>query len=232
MRGMAFFELDERGRALDRVLAFSDGVFAIAITLLVLAFRVPVLHGLNENRRLLDSLLSEGDLLVGFAVSFFVIARFWMTHHRLSVLLRHVDSRFIALNLAFLAFVVFLPFPAEIIGLYGGTTTAAVFYAGTLMVTSAMSATLWTYAFSNRLVDDHSPRVLVRQAWIRSGFLIAVFGLSIPVAFLDPGNAELVWLLLLTQAVIPSRFWGETPSSASTRSAAPRPSERPTRKES
>ena len=50
-----------------------------------------------------------------------------MTHHRLSVLLRHVDTRFIALNLVFLAFVVFLPFPAEIVGLYGGTTTAAVF---------------------------------------------------------------------------------------------------------
>jgi uncharacterized membrane protein len=218
---MTFFDLDETGRGLDRVLNFSDGVFAIAITLLVLAFHVPNLHGDNLNHRLLDALLSQGSLLIGFAISFFAIARLWMAHHRLTLVLRRLNTRFIALNLLFLAFVVFLPFPTAIVGLYGGTTTGVVFYAVALSITTTMSTTVWTYAFRAGLVDDHAPPGLVRQGWMRSGFLILVFGISIPVAFVSPGNAELVWLLLFAQALIPARFWGSDETSAPTRSRHP-----------
>lgn len=196
---MTFFDLDERGRGLDRALAFSDGVFAIAITLLVLAFRVPNLHGDNLNHRLLDALLKQGSLLVGFSVSFFVIARLWMSHHRLSLLLRQVDTRFMALNVVFLAFVVFLPFPAEIVGLYGQTTVGVVFYAATMCVTLIISAAVWTYAFRHQLVDPRAGPDALRQAWLRAGFPVVVFAISIPVAFLVATNAELVWILLVAQ---------------------------------
>ena len=210
---MAFFELDERGRGLDRVLAFSDGVFAIAITLLVLAFRVPVLHGPNLNHRLLDALFHQGSLLVGFSVSFFVIARLWMSHHRLSLLLRHVDTPFIAVNLLFLAFVVFLPFPAEIVGLYGDTTTGVVFYAATMCVTLTMSAVVWTYAFRHHLVDERVGPDVLRQTWLRTGFAVAVFAISIPVSFFVTANAELVWILLATQRWVLPHFGGRDSAS-------------------
>ena len=196
---MAEAELDERGRALDRVINFSDGVFAIAITLLVLNFKLPHVGGRNVNRKLLDALGHDTGLLFGFAISFFVIARYWMSHHRLSVLLRRVDTQFIVLNLVFLAFVVFIPFPAEVLGTYSATTTAVVFYAGTMVLTGTLSGTTWEYALRRGLDDGRASVEARREALLRSAILVAVFLASIPVAFIDAGAAQLMWLLLLVQ---------------------------------
>ena len=196
---MAEAELDERGRALDRVINFSDGVFAIAITLLVLNFKLPHVGGRSVNRKLLDALGHDTGLLFGFAISFFVIARYWMSHHRLSVLLRRVDTQFIVLNLVFLAFVVFIPFPAEVLGTYSATTTAVVFYAGTMVLTGTLSGTTWEYALRRGLDDGRASVEARREALLRSAILVAVFLASIPVAFIDAGVAQLMWLLLLVQ---------------------------------
>src|SRR5258708_20494921 len=122
MAVVTYPELDESGRGLDRTIGFSDGVFAIAITLLVLNFRVPQVPSHGVDAHLLDALTDETGTLTGFVVSFYVVARFWIAHHRLSVLLRRVDSTFIALNLVFLGAIVFLPFPTEILARYGHST--------------------------------------------------------------------------------------------------------------
>ena len=153
---------------MDRVINFSDGVFAIAITLLVLNFKLPHVGGRNVNRKLLDALGHDTGLLFGFAISFFVIARYWMSHHRLSVLLRRVDTQFIVLNLVFLAFVVFIPFPAEVLGTYSATTTAVVFYAGTMVLTGTLSGTTWEYALRRGLDDGRASVEARREALLRS----------------------------------------------------------------
>jgi uncharacterized membrane protein len=190
-------DVDERGRGLDRVINFSDAVFAIAITLLVLNLRTPHLSGHDLDGRLLDALGHDTGLLVGFVISFFVIARFWITHHRLSLLLRKVDTTFMVLNLVFLAFIVFIPFPAEILGSYGSTTTAVVFYAGSMAATGVMSAATWEYAL-RRGLDDGRASVDTRQRveW-RSASMVVVFAASIPVAFIDPNAAKVMWVLLI-----------------------------------
>lgn len=161
---MAAAEVDEEGRSFDRVIGFSDGVFAIAITLLVLNFHIPHISGAHTGTKLLHDLLDQGDLLVGFAVSFFVVARFWLSHHQLSRVLRGVDRRFIVLNLVFLAFIVFVPYPAEVVGLYGNTTTAVVFYAGTMCLTGLLGAALYEYAFSADLIRVKDPAALHRRS--------------------------------------------------------------------
>jgi uncharacterized membrane protein len=202
---VSLVELDERGRALDRVLAFSDGVFAIAITLLVLNFRVPHLTGTqNRDTRLFHSLSHDSGLFIGFIVSFYSIARFWIAHHSLSLVLRRVNAQFVALNLVFLAFIVFLPFPTELVGVYGNTATAIVFYAGTLVVTSALSWVLWQYAHRRRLTDERAVH-LTRRAETRSALTAAVFGLSIPLAFADTGLAKLSWGLLVAAQLVTRR---------------------------
>jgi uncharacterized membrane protein len=204
-------ELDERGRALDRVINFSDGVFAIAITLLVLNFKLPHVGGRSVNRKLLDALGHDTGLLFGFAISFFVIARYWMSHHRLSVLLRRVDTQFIVLNLVFLAFIVFIPFPAEVLGTYSATTTAVVFYAGTMVLTGTLSGTTWEYALRRGLDDGRASVEARREALLRSAMLVAVFLASIPVAFADAGAAQLRWLLLLVQRPFARRLSRSAP---------------------
>ena len=137
---------EERGRALSRVIAFSDGVFAIAITLLVLNFRVPDVSGPNLNHKLLDALYDDWGLWLSYGLSFLIIAKFWTVHHRLSLLLRRIDSRFIALNLVFLACVVVLPFPTELLGTYGDTITATVLYAAAMTLAGLASGALWEHA--------------------------------------------------------------------------------------
>src|SRR5260370_8201530 len=102
MTVVTYPELDESGRGLDRTIGFSDGVFAIAITLLVLNFRVPQVPSHGVDAHLLDALTDETGTLTGFVISFYVIARFWIAHHRLSFLLRHPDSVFTLLHLSFL----------------------------------------------------------------------------------------------------------------------------------
>jgi uncharacterized membrane protein len=189
--------VDERGRGLDRVINFSDAVFAIAITLLVLNLRTPHLTGHDLDHRLLDALGHDTGLLIGFVISFFVIARFWITHHRLSLLLRRVDTTFMVLNLVFLALIVFIPFPAEILGSYGGTTTAVVFYAGSMVATGLMSGATWEYALRRGLDDGRASVDARQQAERRTVSVVAVFAASIPVAFIDPNAAKLMWVLLI-----------------------------------
>jgi len=184
-------------RALDRVIFFSDAVFAIAITLLVLNLRVPHLTGHDLDGRLLGALGDDTGLLVGFVISFYVIARFWITHHRLSILLRRVDTPFMVLNLVFLAFIVFIPFPAEILGTYGSTTTAVVFYAGSMVATGLMSWATWEYALRARLDDGRASAETRQRAERRSASMVAVFAASIPVAFIDTTAAQVMWVLLV-----------------------------------
>jgi len=189
-------EPEESGRGRDRALAFSDGVFAIAITLLVLNLKTPHVSGPNTGGKLLDALGNERGVLIGFAISFYVIARFWLTHHRLSLRLRRVDGRFLVTNLLLLAFIVFLPFPTELLGLYGGTTAAVVLYAGTMVCVAGLSLVLWEYARRTHLMAPMSAAEL-RENHERAVVPVVVFAISIPLAFASTTAAQLSWVLLV-----------------------------------
>jgi uncharacterized membrane protein len=199
---VAYPHLDERGRGLDRVVNFSDGVFAIAITLLVLNFRLPHVASHGADSHLFHALTDESDTFMGFAVSFYVIARYWMVHHRLSIFLRRVDPGFIGLNLVFLASVVFLPFPTEVLGVYGDTVTALVFYAVAMTATGLLSTAVWEYAYSRGLMDPRLTPAWRRGGWVRGLTVPVVFATSIPIAFLDPSVAQLWWILLIGQRAV------------------------------
>jgi len=194
-------EPEEHGRGRDRALSFSDGVFAIAATLLVLNLKAPHLTGSNLDQQLRHALGKDGGVLLGFVISFYVIARYWMVHHRLSLLLRRVDGRFIVINLMLLAFIVFLPFPAEIIGLYGSTVTAVVLYSATMVAIGVLSLTLWEYAMRAQLMG-HVPAATVQATRTRSLIPITVFGSSIPLAFLSPSAAQVWWVLLVAYPLL------------------------------
>jgi uncharacterized membrane protein len=192
---------EESGRGRDRALAFSDGVFAIAITLLVLNLKVPHLSGPNLGEQLAHALKKEGGVIIGFVISFYVIARYWLVHHRMSLRLRRVDIPFLVINLVFLAFIVFLPFPTEVLGLYGETTTAVVLYAGTMVVVGSLSGLLWEYARRAHLIGTLTPAER-REGWQRSITPVVIFAASIPIAFASATVAQLSWLLLVGTQVV------------------------------
>lgn len=174
-----------------RIVAFSDGVFSIAITLLVLNLTIEKHLASDE---VAHALLEQWESLLSYAISFAVIARFWLNHHRFFGQVTAFDSRLIALNMVYLAFVVLIPFSSEVLGEYGGQTPSVVLYSanlaavvivGFVMITDARRAGLTT-------IDER----MQREGAIRAAFIGGVFLLSIPLAFVDSGIAPLIWLLL------------------------------------
>ncbi|HXY72511.1 MAG TPA: TMEM175 family protein [Actinomycetota bacterium] len=189
----------EDEKALDRIVYFSDAVFAIAMTLLGVELRVPVFQaGLNVrqgNEQLWHALRGMGGEFYAFALSFFVLGLFWMAHHRKFRLIRRYDDRLLWANLLFLFSVAFLPFPTAVLGRYGGEV-ATIFYAAAMAVTGLLSGYITLYAYrGHRLIDPDVDDRLIRH-WIQRAFLPpAVFLASIPIALGSPKIAQYVWLL-------------------------------------
>ena len=106
----------ERGsEEFSRLLAFSDGVFAIAMTLLVVGIAVPTLADGGDVGQLADALNDLVPNFTSFFISFTVIGRYWVAHHHFFSMLRRVDGRLIWVNLLYLAFIAFLPFPTALV---------------------------------------------------------------------------------------------------------------------
>src|SRR5919107_1528687 len=116
-----------RRRVSNRIIGFSDGVFAIAITLLVLTINVP--SNLTSSEDVSGFLWQALPQLVAYAAAFMVIGTFWLRHHRMLMLCRAVDGRMLVLNLVFLAFVCLLPFPTDLLGNVQTATTVIAFCA-------------------------------------------------------------------------------------------------------
>ena len=180
----------------ERVLFFSDAVFAIAITLLVVDIRVPISRaGINAGHELHDA---ERQIL-GFAISFLVIGLFWMGHHRLYRYITALDRRLIFLNLLFLGTIAFAPYPTAL--LFASSTdqvAATVFYATCVAGAGLVELVLWLYAIrADGLVPASVSPALRRYETLLLLPVPVVFGLSIPVAFAAPFVAPFTWILLL-----------------------------------
>ena len=180
----------------SRIVAFSDGVFAIAITLLVLSLHIREhLHGESLGSALWDQ---RQDLLA-YAISFAVIGRFWVIHHRFFGEVTGFDGRLLALNIFYLAWIVLIPFSSEVLGDHGGDTDAVVLYAINLAVVAVLG---WVMAF-----DAHRGGLTTiapdeeREFRVRAFFVAIVFLASIPVAIASPVLAPLLWLILFLDPV-------------------------------
>jgi uncharacterized membrane protein len=198
----------EQGRGLDRVIAFSDGVFAIAITLLVLNFKLPEVSGPDLDQQLFDAIADDWGLWISFALSFAIIARFWVVHHRLSMLLRKIDTTFLVLNLVLLAFVVVLPYPTEILGEYG-TQTAVAVYAAAMALTGLASAILWAHARRGGLMDPRVDPAWNKHSTMRGFMVPVVFGVSIPLVLLGTEYAQVFWLWVFVLGIVLRHRYGD-----------------------
>jgi len=174
-----------------RVVAFSDGVFAIAITLLVLTIEIPE-HTLS----IYDQLLSERGDLLAFALSFAVLAKLWGFHHRFFAGLGEFDQGLIWLNFAYLAFITLVPFSCELIGDYYADPVAIITYAANMAALGIVGVVMTEYSFRRDLVK---PEVAAERAdqtgpanWIVPGIFLA----SVPAAFISPFAAIAMWLLI------------------------------------
>lgn len=179
----------EKGRQLDRVNAFSDGVFTIAATLLVLSIDLPT----GSVDQLSDKLPDLVEPTLTYFLSFAVIGRFWLRHHQLFGRLRFSDQRFATINLVFLSFVALLPAPTELLGRYPGRTAPVVIYAANLLIMSLLLRWLFHDSEARGLTDIElgAQERNSLGAWIMTG----AFFVSIPLAFVIPRLTLLLWIV-------------------------------------
>lgn len=171
----------------SRLEAFSDGVFAIAITLLIIEVAVPEGHG-----PLLERLVDQWPSYLVYALSFATIGVMWMNHHNILPLIARASHGLVVANLALLLVVAFIPFPTKVLGEnlrevpFADKRTAALFYNGTFFFMAVAYNTFWQIAaWRNRLINagcEARAAAVSRVYWPGSPAYIA----AIAVAFWNP----------------------------------------------
>ncbi|HLI01031.1 MAG TPA: TMEM175 family protein [Acidimicrobiales bacterium] len=167
-----------------RVEAFSDGVFAFAITLLVVTIAQP-----NDYRHLAAELGRRWPALAAYVVSFSTIGIMWLNHHSIFGHFAGVDRRLVYLNLLLLMTLAFLPYPTEVLGqalARGDARTAAVVYGATMTANAAAWTALWLYASTRRrLLQPAFPESERRTATLLFNAGSLAYAAAIGVAFVD-----------------------------------------------
>ena len=176
------FERSGMSLEFDRFAFFSDAVYAIALTLLVIGIAVPTLEDARSSREMWDALVDLVEEFVAFFVAFAVIGRYWLAHHRFVAVLKAVDTRLMMVNLVYLAFVAFLPFPTALVGRYEENLVAFTLFAVILSCVSGLETVLFVTAGRRGLLAVKMPRKVYRFGLAASTLPVLVFLLSIPVA--------------------------------------------------
>jgi uncharacterized membrane protein len=148
----------------NRLEAFSDGVFAVAITLLVLNIKIPGIDlppsKLPNDTDLWHTLGDEWPMLVAYGTSFATIGVMWLNHHRLYLHIKHINTGLVLLNLLLLLIIVFIPVPTALVAEYlvrPDLHAAAIFYSGTNVILAVCFNLLWRYAsYHNRLLGKNA----------------------------------------------------------------------------
>jgi len=191
----------------NRLEAFSDGVFAIAITLLVLEIAVPAVKGED----LFSELLHEWPVYLAYFISFMTIGAVWMEHSALVDALDHIDGVFMRLNLVLLLFCAFLPFPTRIMSEFAGDIpgerVAVVFYGLVLLMMTLMLLIMGRHAasaglFGDDLADERTEKARVKYQLL-PGLIAYVAGGAL--GLLSPKLGVLIYLLIAIYLAIPIR---------------------------
>ncbi len=188
---------DDRRRRLletDRVVAFSDGVFAIIITILVLDVRVP---DLASGQSLRDSLDEVWPTLVSWIISFLIVGLYWVWHRGTFANVRAADLATVALNLLFLLPVSLVPYAASAIGEYPDDPLALHLYGGVLVATTSVRVVLVMYLDRHPALLWETPTPQVRRLRVlAAAFPLAVYAVAIAVADASPALSRILFFLL------------------------------------
>jgi uncharacterized membrane protein len=191
-------ENTENGRDLDRIVFFSDAVFAIAITLLVLDIHVPEIPERLVDEQLPGRLLALWPKYLSYVLSFVVILMYWMAHHITFRAIKRYDRTLIWLNSLFLMCIAFLPFPTSLLGEYGDNQLAVAIYAASVAVARLLLTAVWWYASSgHRLIDESFPESTIRIYLVRGLAVALAFVISIGISFFSVSAATYFWILLV-----------------------------------
>lgn len=195
----------------DRVINFSDAVFAFAATLLVLKIDLPALAPANIESQLLRSMIELWPQYLANILSFLIIGYYWLSHHTLFGLIKKFNHGVVWLNIVFLITLSFLPFPVDLYGDFYMVPAVVVFYTASLAIAGYMMAIIWLYAsHKHRLIDPNLSSDKIK--FFTTKILIApiILSLSIPLVFIHPLLAPISWVLIIVVLILVNRHFRYT----------------------
>lgn len=187
---------DRSDHALERLVFFSDAVFAIAITLLVIELHPPHVAPGGGNVAYLQALIDMSPNFFGFFVSFWVIAAFWAGHHRAFALSGHYAPSLIMPNLALLCAIVFIPFTTAFMASYMGATVPTALYNLSLIATGLLNIRLIRIATSPPVLAEHADRATVLLTRSRGWGVTLGAVCALALSFVDARFSEMALLTI------------------------------------
>ena len=187
-----------------RLETFADGVFAIAITLLVLEIRIP-----ETGQDLTEGLLAQWPSFAAYVTSFLGIGVIWVSHHQMFAIIHRTTPTFLFLNVLFLLPVAFIPYPTAVVAQHilesGDGTVAVLLYGATSTLVAVMFNVLWAYAFRQNLIAGASAPVALSAV---RGFRLGPFVyLAVTlVALVNPILSMALFAALAVYWMIPGRI--------------------------
>ncbi len=188
----------------ERLRLFTDAVTAITITLLVLELRPPPgVRGFDDAALWLGLLEMWRDLLA-YVVSFLVIGALWVSYQRKLRMIVRTSRTMVWLNLLFLMVLALIPFTTRLIAENPGAVATSV-YAGVVALCGLLLLLMWVHAEHSGLLAENIERRSRKTLIIRSSLSVALFALSMPLAFFEPDLAKFSWLLMLPITILGGR---------------------------
>lgn len=196
----------------NRIEAFSDGVFAIVITLLAFQLESPQIENKENWYQLFIALLAIAPKFLGFVMSFFFVAVFWVAHHQFFHTLNFSKRGLLWLNNLFLFFITFIAFPTSVLGAYPNNPTAVVFFGLTYFAASLVFAILRWYGWrKNETASDEIADDSLQKAMFRSFMPPILYLIGIGISRFSLTAAIIIFFLTPTLLIIPLRLKMRSP---------------------
>lgn len=186
----------------ERLEAFSDGVFAVAITLLVLNFKVTGLSAAN----LRNQVIGQWPQLLAYILSFVIVGVYWVAHHSLFHFVAATNRVLLWLNNFFLMTIAFLPFPAGLLGQYPLSQISTIVYGCTLIAANSFATLTWIYAWRASLLVPSTPIAFRRFAAQVTFAPAVVYAVAVAISFVNRVVPLLLFAAVPLFFIIPHRL--------------------------
>jgi uncharacterized membrane protein len=174
----------------NRLEAFSDGVIAIVMTLLILEIKIPHVSMANGEAELIAAIWEQLPKFLSYFLSFVILAMWWIVHHQLFHSIQKIDVKVLWLNNLFLMWLCLIPFPTALIGEYHSTRTAAFLYgAVTTLAAATFFCMRWYVSVKAKLIDPCVPHEAISRAIRRSLIAPISSGIAMIIAVFTPSIA-------------------------------------------
>jgi len=190
-----------------RIEALSDGIFAVAMTLLVIDLKLPEHGSIASNHDLINAVGHLIPKFIAWLISFFVLALFWLGHHRLFHYVRHVDGKLLAYCLLQLGFVSLMPFSSALSGEYTPLLFSQIFYSINMTGLALTALLIGRHVYGHHeLTLLPMPAIVYKGIRIRTGGLVIISIAAIVIAFYIPNAGNIAFMLMMPIGTVVRRM--------------------------